>query len=358
MPGYTKLFQSIIHSTIWREPDHVRLIWITMLALADKKGTVEASIPGLADLARVTLEECEEAIEKLKSPDKYSRNQDFDGRRIDETPGGWLLLNHDYYREQGRIEDERERKRKWWRENRGKKTPETIEEKEKLAQTSGTSADSRGLAEPSFPDPSPSPDPSPKGVGARAQDAIDRDTDMAALRASQGQQDPRPTGQLLRIVDACCERFTEWPRVQAEANMKDLAKGHPDLVLDDWRAIFSKAWERRGDEPPRFYRRIISQHIDYFKQDRDKAPAPARAERFCPRGLFLEDGKTVEQCVAYALKWKTFEPGEELLVYSDMAEGGPPEQRDKWAARRDELRERMRAEREAKPAATAADGGG
>jgi hypothetical protein len=98
MPGYTKLFSSIVHSTIWREEDHVRIVWVTMLALADKNGIVEASIPGLSDVSRVSIEQCSDALDKLKSEDQYSRSQDFDGRRIAEIDGGWLLLNYVKYR--------------------------------------------------------------------------------------------------------------------------------------------------------------------------------------------------------------------------------------------------------------------
>lgn len=95
---FTKLFSSITASTIWAEPDHTRLVWITMLAMADKHGRVWASIPGLANMARVTLERCEDALNALKSPDKYSRTRDFDGRRIEDIDGGWRLLNHAKYR--------------------------------------------------------------------------------------------------------------------------------------------------------------------------------------------------------------------------------------------------------------------
>jgi hypothetical protein len=45
---FTKLFSSITESTVWDEPDRVRLVWITMLAMADKHGRVWASVPGLA----------------------------------------------------------------------------------------------------------------------------------------------------------------------------------------------------------------------------------------------------------------------------------------------------------------------
>ena len=48
MNGYTKLFNSIITSTIWTEDDKTRLVWITMLALADKNAGLELQIETLA----------------------------------------------------------------------------------------------------------------------------------------------------------------------------------------------------------------------------------------------------------------------------------------------------------------------
>ena len=110
---FTKLFSSITESTIWTEDHPTRLTWITMLAMADRKGRVWASLPGLANRARVTLSEVETAITKFLSPDKYSRTEEFDGRRIEPIDGGWRLLNHEKYRS---IRDEeviKESKRKY-----------------------------------------------------------------------------------------------------------------------------------------------------------------------------------------------------------------------------------------------------
>lgn len=98
MSGYTKLFNSILASTIWREDDKTRIVWITLLAMANRDGIAEGSIPGLADFARVSIADCEAALEKLKSPDKFSRSKDNDGRRIAEIDGGWQILNHAKYR--------------------------------------------------------------------------------------------------------------------------------------------------------------------------------------------------------------------------------------------------------------------
>lgn len=119
--GYTKLFSSIVASTIWREDDKTRLVWITMLAMKNERHIVEASLPGLADLARVTIKECEKAIEKLESRDKYSRNQEHEGRRIEKVDGGWKILNGEYYRHQMSLEDKREYQKLYHRTYRAKK---------------------------------------------------------------------------------------------------------------------------------------------------------------------------------------------------------------------------------------------
>ena len=99
MIGYTKLFASIVHSTIWREDPRTKVLWVTMLALADQHGEVMASVPGLADVARISVEDCEAALDKFMSPDAYSRTPDNDGRRIESIPGGWSILNHRRYRD-------------------------------------------------------------------------------------------------------------------------------------------------------------------------------------------------------------------------------------------------------------------
>ncbi|MGD9729492.1 MAG: DnaT-like ssDNA-binding domain-containing protein [Nitrospiraceae bacterium] len=106
MSGFTKLFASITDSTIWRAPDTTRLVWITMLAMADQNGYVAASVPGLADRARVSLDACIAALESFQQPDEWSRTKDYEGRRIAECDGGWLLLNHAKYRAE-RAADER-----------------------------------------------------------------------------------------------------------------------------------------------------------------------------------------------------------------------------------------------------------
>ena len=109
--GYTKLFSSIVASTIWREDVATKVVWVTMLAMKNERHIVEGSVPGLAHLAGVSIEECEASLRKLKESDPYSRNQDHEGRRIEPVDGGWLILNGEYYRKKMSQDERREYQR-------------------------------------------------------------------------------------------------------------------------------------------------------------------------------------------------------------------------------------------------------
>ena len=108
---YTKLDAGLPDSTIWQAPDTTRIMWITLLAMADQNGYIGASMPGLAGRARVSLEACIEAIRLLEAPDEWSRTQDHEGRRIAPADGGWVLLNHAKYRAKQSADDRKERSR-------------------------------------------------------------------------------------------------------------------------------------------------------------------------------------------------------------------------------------------------------
>lgn len=98
MPGFTKLDCGIVDSSIWGEPYHRRIVWITFLAKADYAGIVRASVSGVQRAANVTMEEVIDAIKCLESPDTDSRSPEFEGRRIEKIEGGWKVLNHARYR--------------------------------------------------------------------------------------------------------------------------------------------------------------------------------------------------------------------------------------------------------------------
>lgn len=110
---FTKLFSSITASTIWAARDQTRIVWITMLAMADQHGRVWASIPGLANIARVSIPDTEVALAELMGPDKYSRTKENEGRRLEEIDGGWRLLNHAKYRAIRDEESIKESKRRY-----------------------------------------------------------------------------------------------------------------------------------------------------------------------------------------------------------------------------------------------------
>ena len=106
--NFTKLFSSILDSTIWQEPPATKIVWITLLAMSDRNGEIHAALPGLAKRAGVTMDECKAAIESFTSPDEYSRTKLHDGRRVAIIDGGWVLLNHAKYRELLSQEERRE----------------------------------------------------------------------------------------------------------------------------------------------------------------------------------------------------------------------------------------------------------
>lgn len=109
--SFTKLFSSITDSSIWQEPSDVRVVWVTLMAMADHAGRVHASVPGLARRANVARELAEQALHVFMSPDPDSRSKNNDGRRVEEIDGGWRLINHQFYREVRDPESRRQQNR-------------------------------------------------------------------------------------------------------------------------------------------------------------------------------------------------------------------------------------------------------
>ncbi len=159
MEPFVKLKTSILDSTIWNYDAETRVVWITMLAMADHKGRVHAAIPGIAHRARVSINAVERALERFQSPDPYSRTADHEGCRVRRDGRDWLILNYGAHRDVDPNEKERERKRRWWRENRGKN--EKTKSDSTLLDASTVEWD-----EPSTPSPLPplpqDPDPDPE----------------------------------------------------------------------------------------------------------------------------------------------------------------------------------------------------
>jgi len=122
---YVKLWASIVDSSVWKEPDRHRIVWVTMLTMADKNGFVGASVDGLARRANVPEEDVESALKAFLSPDPRSRNREHDGRRIQEVPRGWHILNHGYFRDLQAKEEMRAYERDRKRGQRSKDVPDS-----------------------------------------------------------------------------------------------------------------------------------------------------------------------------------------------------------------------------------------
>ena len=238
MSGFTKLFSAITSSSIWNEDDVTRLVWITMLAMADANGVVYASIGGLAHTARVNRDACEMAIQKLESPDPDSRSPEFEGRRIKKIEGGFLLLNYAKYRE-ARSEDERRLyMREYMKEyrktdvnNRKQKLTRVNRSKPPLAQ-----AEAEAEAE-NTPKP-------PEG-------------------ASKGKKDNLPTSEKAKRLATMFGRklTTEWSDKEISA-FKKIAK-QPEEDFDLVEALYKSDYE--------FLRHDLQTFLNNFTGEVDKA---------------------------------------------------------------------------------------
>jgi hypothetical protein len=116
--GYSKLHSSLVASSLWRQPDNVRILFITLLAMCDRHGEVYGTRPGIEHIANIQWnpdEGDQDPFDILMAPDTDSsdllRNPENEGRRIEEIPGGFRLLNFDYYRSLRNDDDRREQNR-------------------------------------------------------------------------------------------------------------------------------------------------------------------------------------------------------------------------------------------------------
>lgn len=115
---FTKLDHGFTSSSVWELPDFCLRVWLTILTKRDDDGLVEATSESLARIAIVEHEQCLKALEQFMAPDKRSRNQDHEGRRLLPRPGGWYVVSHTKYLDKGSALDikrraaDRQRKRR------------------------------------------------------------------------------------------------------------------------------------------------------------------------------------------------------------------------------------------------------
>lgn len=115
--SFVKIYGTILDSSLWSEAPHVRLLFIAMLAMADYEGTVQASVPGLARRANLSIPDTLDALEVLGQPDAFDRSGVDEGRRVREVAGGWRLVNYGRYRDM-RTESQalKAQRQKRWRD--------------------------------------------------------------------------------------------------------------------------------------------------------------------------------------------------------------------------------------------------
>lgn len=121
---YINLFAPILDSAIWLEPQPTRLVWIALLGMADRKGIVSSSLPGLARRAGVSMEECQTALRRILSPDPHSGMGDHDGSHAIEIAGGWMINGYDGHRSralQAKRLAENAVSQERWRQRHGRK---------------------------------------------------------------------------------------------------------------------------------------------------------------------------------------------------------------------------------------------
>lgn len=121
--GYTKLFSSILDSTVWGLSKEARLLWITILCKQNRDHVVDIPIPGLARCAQLTLDETEKGLAELMRPDSYSKTPDHEGRRILKVPEGWFVVNGKKYRDMLKKEERKAYKASKEKERRERKKP-------------------------------------------------------------------------------------------------------------------------------------------------------------------------------------------------------------------------------------------
>jgi hypothetical protein len=98
MMPFVKLDCGILDSSLWEEDSDTCKTFVTILAMCGPDGVCRATTPGIARRANLSKEIVAKAVAKLESPDKDSRSQEDEGRRIRRVDGGYYVVNYLKYR--------------------------------------------------------------------------------------------------------------------------------------------------------------------------------------------------------------------------------------------------------------------
>jgi hypothetical protein len=102
------VFNDIFTSSVWEEEPHVRLLWIYFIVSRDQHGEVYGTNSGLARMVNLSVEQIEDALRVLSSPDPESTSSAEEGRRIVWVSNNrWRVVNHEHYSSLDNLEKKR-----------------------------------------------------------------------------------------------------------------------------------------------------------------------------------------------------------------------------------------------------------
>lgn len=101
MDGFVKIYGSkLITSSLWDEAPEARLVFLSLLSIADSRGYVDVpNERALARLLNLPPDYVQRALTILMAPDEGSRTPTNEGRRVVRDGTGWLCVNYAKYRE-------------------------------------------------------------------------------------------------------------------------------------------------------------------------------------------------------------------------------------------------------------------
>jgi hypothetical protein len=180
-----------------------------MLAMSDAHGRVDGSVPGLADLARVSIEECQDALKCLSEPDFFSRTKEHEGRRIEPTDGGWQILNYLKYRESSSDDLRRIKNREAVKRFRSKRNITVI----KGNNGNGLSSQAEALGIEHKQRAENTPKPSPAATDAEIIYSLypRKQAKRDALKAIEGALKRNSLTTLSEATTAFAEATASWP---------------------------------------------------------------------------------------------------------------------------------------------------
>ena len=86
---------------MWKEPLHVRVVWVTLLSLKESDQTIRLPLHKIANKANLGDDKLfMDAMKVLEEPDRETTiPQPYEGRRIRKVEDGWLVLNGKHYQD-------------------------------------------------------------------------------------------------------------------------------------------------------------------------------------------------------------------------------------------------------------------